>query len=439
MVFTEIRLLMKLIQSFSFKDNLVKIRTKINFFFSYLIVLYAFVMPISVSKTEDLMSILIPLWIISFEYKKLLTFIKESRLFQTIILLTLLILLSYLWSTDVTAKPTHYYYQDMYDYFYRYTVFFLFPIIMILTKLKKEFIPLVISSFIFAMFINEIISYGIFFEFWTTPNGNMYNPVPFHKNHITYSAFLGFTVLLSIFKFSHIRNNYIKLFYLLFIITMSINLFMSAGRTGQFSLFITSLILILIYFKKNIKLIIFPFSILMIVFFIAFNTMSTFNTRVNLAEQSAKNIIENKNFDTSFGTRIMAFDTIPYLISANNILLGVGMGDKPSYISSTLKKEYPHRLNNFDIHGFLHNSHLEMLVSNGLVGIFLYFSIFYFLFTTRIKDTFIRYISYTLGIYILCFGMVADIFFFRAIMSLFGLFLAIIILQNKSEKQAIEY
>ncbi len=430
---------MKLIQSFSFKDNLAKIRTKINFFFSYLIVLYAFVMPISASKTDELTSVLIPLWIISFEYKKLLTFIKESRLFQTIILLTLLILLSYLWSTDITATPTHYYYQDIYDYFYRYIVFFLFPIIMILTKLKKEFIPLVISSFIFAMFINEIISYGIFFELWSTPRGSVYNPVPFHKNHITYSAFLGFTILLSIYKFSHIKKNYERLFYLSFIVTMSINLFMSAGRTGQFSLFITSTVLILIYFKKNIKLIIFSFSILMIVFFIAFNTMSTFNTRVNLAKQSANNIIENKNFDTSFGTRVMAFDAITNLVNKNNLFFGVGMGDKPSYVSKTLQKEFPYRLVNFDVHGFLHNSHLEMLVSNGLVGLFLYFSIFYFLFTTTIKDTFIRYISYTLGIYILCFGMVADIFFFRAIMSLFGLFLAIIILQNKSEKQVIEY
>ncbi len=305
---------------------------------------------------------------------------------------------------------------------------------MILTKLRKEFIPLVISSFIFAMFINEIISYGIFFELWTTSRGSVYNPVPFHKNHITYSAFLGFTVLLSIYRFSHIKNNYIKVFYLLFITTMSINLFMSAGRTGQFSLLITSVILSLIYFKKSIKLIIFSFSILVIAYFLAFTNMATFNTRVNQAKQSIENIIDNKNFDTSLGTRIMAFDTIPYLINANNILFGVGMGDKPSYVSTTLKKDYPHRLNNFDIHGFLHNSHLEMLVSNGLAGLFLYFSIFYFLFTTAIKDTFIRYISYTLSIYILCFGMVSDIFFFRAIMSLFGLFLAIVILQNQSEE-----
>lgn len=425
---------MEAIKSFPFRENFIKLRIKINFLFNYLIILYAFVIPISVSKSQDLTSVLIPLWIISFEYKNLLTFAKESRLFQTILLLTLLILFSYLWSTDVTTTPTHYYYQDMYDYFYRYIVFFLFPIIMILTKLRKEFIPLVISSFIFAMFINEIISYGIFFELWTTSRGSVYNPVPFHKNHITYSAFLGFTVLLSIYRFSHIKNNYIKVFYLLFITTMSINLFMSAGRTGQFSLLITSVILSLIYFKKSIKLIIFSFSILVIAYFLAFTNMATFNTRVNQAKQSIENIIDNKNFDTSLGTRIMAFDTIPYLINANNILFGVGMGDKPSYVSTTLKKDYPHRLNNFDIHGFLHNSHLEMLVSNGLAGLFLYFSIFYFLFTTAIKDTFIRYISYTLSIYILCFGMVSDIFFFRAIMSLFGLFLAIVILQNQSEE-----
>ncbi|MDD5203102.1 MAG: O-antigen ligase family protein [Sulfurimonas sp.] len=412
-----------------------KIRTKINFSFNYLIILYAFVMPISVSKSDDFMKILIPLWIISFEYTKILVFIKESRLFQTILLLTFFILLSYLWSTEITTTPTHFYYSDIYDYFYRYFVFFLFPIIMILTKLKKEYISLVITSFVFAMFINEIISYGIFFEFWTTPKGSPENPVPFHKNHITYSTFLGFTILLSIYKFSHIKTNYIRLLLLFFLVTMSINLFMSAGRTGQFSLFITLILLSLIYLRKNIKLIIFSFSILVLVFFIAYNNMTTFHVRVNEAINNVESIVNNKNVDTSFGTRIMAFSTIPYLMNENNILFGVGMGDKASYVSTTLKNDYPYRLENFDIHGFLHNSHLEMLVSNGLAGLLLYFSIFYFLLTIVIKDPFIKYMGYSLGIYLLCFGMVSDIFFYRAIMSIFSLFLGIIILQNQSEKE----
>ncbi|WP_345979936.1 O-antigen ligase family protein [Sulfurimonas sp. HSL3-2] len=352
-------------------------------------------------------------------------------------MLTLLILLSYTWSTSQSTIPTHFYYSDMAGYFYRYSMFFLFPMIIIFTKLKKEFIPMVIGSFILAMIVNELISYGVFFGLWTTLRGTPENPIPFHKNHITYSAYLAFTILLSLYKFIHIQNKYKKLFLLLFLTTMSINLFMSAGRTGQFSLFITAIFLSFIYIK-NIKTLLMTFITLVTVFILAFSVMPTFKHRITQAEQSIKNILENKNKDTSLGTRIMAFDTIPYLVNKDNLLFGVGMGDKPYYVSTTLKKDYPYRLVNFDKHGFLHNSHIEILISNGIIGLLLYCSIFYFLFTINVKDKLIKYISYTLGISFLCFGMVADIFFFRAIMSLFSLFLGIIILQKYEEQKLIK-
>lgn len=343
-------------------------------------------------------------------------------------------MLSYLWSSyNPDSISTHQLYSKFSIYYNNYLKYFLFPIILIVTKLKKEFIPWLISSFIFGMFINEIISYGIFFELWSTERGTPENPVPFHINHITYSTFIGFTILLSIYKLVHIKNNYAKLFYLIFLTTMTINLFMSVGRTGQFALFITSMILIVIYFNKNIKVIVFSSFILLLTFFLGFSYMTTFNKRVLQAKQSIENIIDGKNVDTSLGTRIMAFHTIPYLVNRDNILIGVGIGDKASYVSSTLSAKYPYRLINFDKHGFLHNSHIEMLISNGLIGLFLYFSIFFFLFKLKIRDKFIQYIAYSISLYILCYGMVADIFFFHEVMSLFSLFLGIILTQIQIE------
>ncbi len=413
-------------------------KPKINILFNYLFVLYAFIMPINMSKLDGIIGILIILWIVNFNYTKLLTILKHSTLLKSILLLSLLILLSYIWSTDHTTLRSQQKYSDMSYYFYRYIIFFILPIIMIITNLKKEFIPIIINSFIFGMFINELLSYGIFFELWTTPGGTPSNPVPYHSNHITYSTFIGFTILLSAYKFNHIENMKIRLFYIIFMLTMSINLFLSAGRTGQFSLFITSILLILIYFRKNIKMLFFSSLMVIMIFLLAFNNVSTFNKRVIEAQESVIKIYNNQAKDTSLGTRIMAFDTIPYLINSSNILFGEGIGDKPSYVSSTLKNEYPHRLMNFDVHGYLHNSHLEMLVSNGLVGLFLYLSIFYFLFTIKIKDTFIKYISYSLSIYLFCFGMTADIFFWKEPMSLFAFFLGIVILQSQLEKKTID-
>lgn len=423
-----------------FQKYLTIAKENINLLINLLLLLYAFAMPLNISKAQDISYILIVLWIITFDYKNLLNFIKENKLFQTILLLSFLIFISFLWS-DLDRKTiisSQLYYADVKDYIFRYTVFFLFPIIIIITKLKKRFISLFISSFLLGMFINEVIAYGTFFEFWKTHKGVSSNPIVFHKNHITYSTFVGFTVLLLFYKINHIKSIYIKLFYSFFIVTMVINLFMSQGRTGQFSFFITGLLLILIYFGKNIKALILSLIILVTVFILAFYNMSTFNSRVNQAKHSIENIVQGKNLDTSLGTRIIAFDTIPYLINKENFLFGVGMGDKPYYVSSTLKKDYPHRLMNFDVHGFLHNSHLEMLVSNGLIGLLLYLYIFYLLFRIPIQDSFIKYASYSLGIYYLCVGMTADIFFFKATMSLFAMFLGIIILQHQLEKSNVD-
>jgi len=420
-----------------FQKHLSTAKENINLLINYLLLLYAFAMPLNIAKAQDITYILVALWIVSFDYKVLLTFIKENRLFQTILLLSFLISISFLWS-DLDKKiitNTHLYYANAYDYIFRYSVFFLLPIIIIITKLKKEFIPLFINSFLLGMFVNEVMAYGIFFEFWTTHKGVSSNPIVFHKNHITYSAFVGFTVLLLLYKINHIKSIYFKIIYSFFIITMTINLFMSQGRTGQFSFFITGTLLILIYFRKNIKALLLSFFILTTVFLLAFYNMSTFNSRVNQAIKSVENVIQGKNLGSSFGTRIMAFDTIPYLINKENFLFGVGMGDKPHHISTTLKNEYSNRIMNFDTHGFLHNSHLEMLVSNGLIGIFLYLFIFYLLFKMPIKDPFMKYMAYSLSIYYLCVGMTTDIFFFKAIMSLFAMFLAVIILQHQLEEK----
>ena len=394
-------------------------------------------MPIDVSKAYILTKVMLILWILSFDYKQIYSIVKTNKLLQVILLLSSLIFISYLWSDiPLENNTSHQYYAKVNHYMYNYLRYYLVPLLIIITKLKKEFIPLIISSFLFSMFINEVISYGISFKLWTTPHGNPNDPIPFHINHITYSTFIGFAILLSIYKFSHIKNYFAKAFYFIFMLTMSINLFMSAGRTGQFALFLTLIILGVIHIKDKKKLF-YSFLLLMIISSSAYFNMSTFHNRVNQAYNDVTNIIQNKNPDTSLGTRIMAFKSIPYLINKNNILFGVGIGDKASYVSNTLKKDFPYRLQNFDTHGYLHNSYVEMLVSNGLLGLILYSLIFYYLFKIKMQTPFMTYISHSLGIYIFFYGLNADLFFFQEVMSLFALFLSIIIVDSLKDADAI--
>ena len=424
-----------MIHSATLKNKIIHIRIFLDKILIYSIPLLVFFIPLSRSLSLKVIDVIIPIWILSFRYKEFIHIAKTNKIFQAVLLLTIIIFLSYLWSSYDASTHVHRRYSDISKYFNYYFKYFLFPLILISTKLKKENIPLILNIFLFAMFINELISYGIVFELWSTPYGTPSDPVPFQSNHITYSAFVGFTILISIYKFFHIKNKNLKIFYLIFLTTMSINLFMSAGRTGQFSLFITSILLIIIYFRKDMKSIFLSLFLLLSIFITAYSYMDTFKKRVDQAVNNVKSIQNKEQKETSFGTRILAIDTIPYLMNTNNILFGVGMGDKITYISKTLSKDYPYKLHNFNHFGALHSSHVEMLVSNGLVGLALYLSIFYFLFFIKIKDKFIKYLAMITSIYMLCYGMVMDIFYLKEPMLLFALFIAVAIVQYTSEQK----
>jgi len=124
-----------------------------------------------------------------------------------------------------------------YDIKYWYYV----PIILIATTLKKEYIPKTISAFLLGMMISEILSYGIFFELWTWKHGNPSDPTPF-MNHLQYSMFLTFTSLLLLNRVFFETQIKWKIFYFLYFLTVTSNLFLNGGRTGQIA-FILSIFL----------------------------------------------------------------------------------------------------------------------------------------------------------------------------------------------------
>ena len=85
----------------------------------------------------------------------------------------------------------------------------LLPLIVIASSIKKEFIPKILGAYLLGMFISEILSYGIFFELWTTRHGDPSDPTPF-MNHLDYSTFLTFTSLLLFNRFFNYMNTLFK-------------------------------------------------------------------------------------------------------------------------------------------------------------------------------------------------------------------------------------
>jgi len=415
-------------------DKFNIIRDKLNLLLNYLIIVYAFVIPFQYTLSKELVKIMLIIWILTFDYKNLLYILKTNRLFQLILVFVFLLFLSYLWSGHYPNTV----YGDFNLFYKSFTTFFLFPLIIIISKLDEKYLKYVIYSFIISMIINSFISFGIYFEFWDTISGTVRNPIPFQISHISYSVYLALASLITFYKIKDPNKNYIRLLWLAIFIVLFIDLFLTRGRTGQFSFILTFIIIVFIYYKKHVYKLMFFLIAGISVLFILYNSLTTFNSRVNYFINDTKNILNQKKYSTSFGTRLMSFSTIPYLVNSTNILFGEGLGDRESYIKTTLKeKKYPYQIVAFKDFGRLHNMYLEILISNGIVGLCLFLTILLITLFIKFKDEFFKYLSYCISILFFFVGLTGDIFFFYELSLLFALSLGLIIVKNNNENQVM--
>ena len=178
------------------------------------IILFTFFLSFDSNINQLILKIMFPLWLLSLNFKKIVYFFRNEQLFFIIIIFSLWILITCLITLNFEYS------------FERYLKYFLIPVIIISTSIKKENINYINGAFLLGMFINEIISYGIYFEiirsqiFGFNIVGNKNNPVPFMPSHMEYTLFLSFSIIISIYSIFKVKSKYLKLLLIFFTITM---------------------------------------------------------------------------------------------------------------------------------------------------------------------------------------------------------------------------
>jgi len=336
---------------------------------SYLIVLFGFFLPLSVSIANIVLGLLLLLWLYEGNFSNKLKTLQNNPITYTFLAFFLIHVLGLLWTSNlewgihITTKE------------WKILVF-----LILITITKKEHIKYYIISFLFAMSLSEIFSYGIWFEIIAPfKSATIENPTPF-MSHISYNPFLAFSVyLLGYFLlFGNEKNKTEKILSLIFILTITTNIFITGGRAGQVGFFLVVLILTLQYFKKDfLKLAIVFFIAIPSVFFIAYHSSKLFHDRVNLAITEVKTFKKNPN--TSVGLRLtFLFNSVE--IIKENPILGVGTGDFPDEYEKINKKNTPKAMLTVNPH----NMYTLVAVQTGFLGLFTLFSIFYM----QIKESF---------------------------------------------------
>lgn len=399
------------------------------------ILLFCFFVTFNPSIGKTLINNMFYIWLFTLNFRNIYNFLKNSKIF-------LLIIVFFIWITFSTfITPTTNYYN--YDQFIKY---FLLPIIIISTTIKSEHIKYLLGAFLLGMFINELISYGIYFEFIKDKFlgfdivGNKSNPVPFLTSHIEYTQFLSLAIVMSLFTIFKIKNNFLKISLTVFSITMVTNLFLTTGRTGQFTLLMTTVLLTVIYFRHNIKYIVYSLTLILMVFVFAFNFSSNVNTRLTQGFNDIEKIIKEKDYNSSWGIRLTSYIIIPDIIKNEkfNLFYGAGYCEVDKVIQEIHIEKFGDEKRFTKTFGHLHNTYITIFAGLGFVGLIIFLMLLYYLFTIKIDDYYLNYVRYAFLFVVTFGGFSSNLFWQREVMLLSAIFISIIIyVTMKNDKEEV--
>lgn len=330
----------------------------------YLLVLLAFLMPLTVFGANLIIVIICLLWIFSGNYKSKFNQIVSNKLMVASIVFFVIHLLGLLWTEDI-KWGLHIVHKMWY---------FLLLLPVLFNIVKKDHIKYYMNSFLCAMIFSVAISYLIWFEIISPfKDANVFNPTPF-MSHISYNPILAFATYLLLYK-TLFSKNLSKLTFLFFIfvgLAMSFNMFITLGRSGQVSYFFIISVLIFQYLEiSKIKSLLVVLIVIPVLFFSAYQASSYFKLRVDNTIFAVATFEEN-NF-TSLGIRLTYAINALEVIKANPFI-GVGTGDLPTELNKVNRKNTP----NMPYTTNPHNMYILVLIQLGFLGLISLFSIFYF-------------------------------------------------------------
>ena len=387
-----------------------------------LILLYAFFIPLSLDMMR---TFAISIIILGFVYiknnKTLLSSLKSEQTIKAFGTLIFILLLSLIWTHIDNLRFG-------FKYITRY--WYILPMFIIFVTIKKDYIYKAISAFLAGMMLSELLSYGVFFEIIHIPHVSHKDPSVF-MHHTLYSLFLSFTVGILVDRILSSESLKHKLIYIFFSLTITANLFINAGRTGQV-IFIFVLISVLLsksYF--NYKTILSTIFISGAIFYTAFLYSPNFQHRMKQTIHSIKHISYNTPIGSRIGLNMVAKD-----IFIQNPILGVGAGDyltKKAQIVDTKYKKLDMKYVKSLVH--YHNQYAEFSVIAGIFGLLAYLFIWFSISRIKIKDPHMKTIKYILLVSLMLSSLTDAMFHLNRPLSLFALFVGLLLAQKRYEQQ----
>jgi len=397
----------------------------IDGYINYLFVIYAFLLPISRAGISILTALLFILWLFSNDFEKKIDFIKTNRVILYFFAFVGFSLISLFWSDNALSGLA---YIRKYWYF--------LVILVVATTIQKRFIEYGISAFLAGMLISEAISYSIFFELIEFKNVTPDDPTPF-MNHLQYSMFLAFTALLLLNRFFHEEASRWKIFYFLYFLIVTSNLFLNGGRTGQLAFVVSIFIVGFLNIKNKVLAFLSILALVSSILYIAYHTSPIFKDRLNTSFTELQKITQESNYCSSFGSRVGLW-IVGSEIFFKNPIVGVGVNKEIVEMKKHVKESHPDKICITYLLDY-HNIYIQSAVHLGIIGLFLYLMIFYSILKLKIIQGYYRNLVITFVSVYSISSFFETMFHEQFSMAFLALFAGIFIALNRIEHEAKLY
>ncbi len=341
---------------------------------------YALSAPISKAGISIFETLIFLFWILEGRWKEKWELIKHNRLSLTLIALVII---------NIVFLPRASSIEFGIDYLQKYKHFLI--VLVMFTSLKRNYIPYIFSAFLFGMLISEITSYGIFFEWWHLKGVYPSDPAPF-MSHIGYSIYLSLTsIILLLYILKSAIQTKEKILYAFFLTTVTINLFINGGRTGQLIYIISIFIVFIMSFKNKIKAFFFSLFFLSVVLYSAYELSPVFKERLNYAVKDISLMLYKHDYSNSFSKRVALWN-MGYHQFLKSPLIGYGVGNDIKELQHFCK-QLNYCYDDFKYFSDHHNNFITLALQFGIFGIAIIILLFYSLYSLSFESDFFKILN----------------------------------------------
>ena len=385
-------------------NNILQFQQKNDSWFNtianHLIVIFAFFLPVSMSGRSSTFFLIFTLFLLRGNYWSYLKDGLKDKLVQAFFIYFCVHVI-WLLGTDnfIEAKKVLHEAKIL-----------LYPLLFI-TFIDKRYIPRMFAAYFLGMLCSELWSYGIFFE-WLPPHphdidqGGPSDPTPIY-HHTHYGFMLAITLTLVLQRLIYEADKLaLKAVFGFFFITASINLFITAGRTGYVLYLIMLFTLFMLIFKKRVWLAVaYTLAICVTAFTLAFSFSNTFHHRIINTATSLQGMSQRNDFDTPLGNRIALWKGSEQII-LDNIWFGVGTGDHMDVVRADIAKHMPQFAHIANAMQHMHNEYLSSVLQFGIAGLLSFLYIVFQLIRYPQEDVPIKNMQIILAVGIAAFSFI---------------------------------